>query len=188
MFVRVDIENELNCSCVVVAYCSGSLNCGVTDWGSDGVIDTWRSFFNNFLMSSLNGTISFIKMDIIAKLVSKNLNFDVSGSGDILFNKDSVITEGFEWFTFTTFQGLKELIFIANYSHSFSSTSRDSLNQNRVFHFVCFFEEVFRGLILSVITGDHWYIGVGHDLFGLTFAAHGCYSGGRRSDELDSML
>ncbi len=47
-------------------------------------------------MSSLNGTISFIKMDIIAKLVSKNLNFDVSGSGDILFNKDSVITEGFE--------------------------------------------------------------------------------------------
>jgi len=79
-------------------------------------------------MTTLNGTISFVEMHIIAMSITKYLNLDVSRSGDILFNQNTIVTESFGTLSLATLQSLHELFRRANDKHTLASTTRDSLD------------------------------------------------------------
>lgn len=46
-------------------------------------------------MTSLDRTVSLVKMDVVAVLIAKDLHLDVSGSSYVLLDKNSVVTESF---------------------------------------------------------------------------------------------
>lgn len=54
-------------------------------------------------MSSLNGAISFVKMDIVSMLIAENLNLNVPRSSNILFDENSIILESFQRFSLAGF-------------------------------------------------------------------------------------
>lgn len=56
-------------------------------------------------MSSLDRTVTFEQIGIIAEMVSENLAFDVSWFLDVFLDDHSVVTERFHCFTFGTFKG-----------------------------------------------------------------------------------
>lgn len=93
--VGVKIEDEFYCSCIVVADCPPGLDCGVADRLADLVIDVGRSFFDNFLMPSLNGTVSFEQMDVVAVLIAKNLDLNMPGASYVFLHQDAIVAEGF---------------------------------------------------------------------------------------------
>lgn len=93
--VGVKIEDEFDCSCVVVADCPRGLDCGVADRLADLVIDVGRSFFDNFLMPSLNGTVSFEQMDVVSLLIAKNLDLNMAGASYVFLHQDAIVAEGF---------------------------------------------------------------------------------------------
>lgn len=127
-------------------------------------------------------------MDVVSMLIAKNLNFDMARTGDVLFNQDTVITESFQRLAFAALQGLHKFGRVPDDSHSFATTSRDSLDQDWILHFIGLFEEILRSLIISVISGNNRYIGVSHDFLGFTLATHGSDSRWRRTDEFYSIL
>ena len=140
MFVWIKIKDKLNSSSIIVTHCSCCLNCRMANRWSDWLSDVRRCLFNYFLMSALNWAVSFIKVHVISHLVSKNLNLDVPWSSYVFLNKNTIVTECFECLTLATLQSLHEILLLSNYSHSFSSSTGYSLNQNWVFHLVCFFK------------------------------------------------
>ena len=58
-----------------------------------------RCELDNFLMSSLDRAVSFIKMNDIALFVSQNLNFYMLWILKIFFNKNIIYAESFSRFT-----------------------------------------------------------------------------------------
>lgn len=95
MFVRIQIKNEFDSSCVLVSDCSSCLDCWVIDWASNFFADVGRSLLYHLLMSSLNRTVSFIEMNIVSMSISKYLNLDMSRSCYVFLNKYSVIAKRF---------------------------------------------------------------------------------------------
>lgn len=95
MFIWVKIENELNSTCIIISNSLGSFNSWLTYLRSYGFWNIWRSFFNYFLMPSLDGTISFVQMNIIFHHITKNLNFNMTWFCDVFFDQNSIITERF---------------------------------------------------------------------------------------------
>src|SRR5438045_9458447 len=73
-------EQKLNRAGANVVHGPGDLDCGLTHTRAQlGVINWRRAFFNYLLMAALDGTLALTKMNTIAVLVGKDLNFNVSG-------------------------------------------------------------------------------------------------------------
>ena len=70
-----------------------------------------------------------------------------------------------------------------NNSHTFSTTSWDSFDHDRVSNFFCLFIEKLRILIGIVISRNDGNVGIGHYFLGFAFASHRCDSWGWRADE-----
>lgn len=183
MLVWIKIKDELNSTSIIITYCPRCLYCRVADRWSDLLCDIRRCLFNHFLMSSLYRAVSLVKMDIISQLVSENLDLDMSRPSYVLLNEYTIIAESFKCLTFATLQSLHEIFFSSNYPHSFSTSSWDSLYQNRVFHFISFLKQFLRGLVFSMIAWNNRNICCSHDLFRLTFATHGSDGRGRWANE-----
>src|SRR2546423_2151018 len=56
--------------------------------------------FQDFLMSSLNGAVSFAQREAVAVLVCKHLHFDMSRGRDEFLYQDIVVVKGVSCFTF----------------------------------------------------------------------------------------
>jgi hypothetical protein len=174
--VRVQIEDELNCTCIIVSDSFCSLNCRVTNLTSNLLSNIRRGLFYYFLMSSLDWTISFIKMNVIFELVPKYLNLNMSWFCYIFFDYYSIITKGFEWLSLTWLKGFVKVLFPPDYSHTFSSTSWYCFNKNWVLNLLCLFIQIFSLLILFMISRNYWNVSFYHNFFRLTFTSHWNYS------------
>lgn len=95
MLIWVKVKYEFYCSCIIVSNSFCSLNSRTTNHISNLISNIRGCFFNNFLMSSLNRTVSLIKMNIISMLIAKNLNLDMSWLSYILFNQNSIVRKCF---------------------------------------------------------------------------------------------
>lgn len=188
MLVRVQIENKFNCSCVVVAHSFCRVNCWTTDRFSNFVRNVGWSLFHHLLMPSLNGTVSFKQVHVISMSVSKDLDFNVPRPYNILFDKNSIIFEGFQWLPFAGFQGLSKFLFFSDYSHSFASTSWHSFDKNWIAYFLSLFGKELFILVLLMVTRHNRHISICHNFFWFTLATHAHNSWSRRTNEGDTLL
>ena len=172
MLVRIQIKNKFNSSCIIVSNSFGSINGWSTNWFSYFFRNVRWSLLNNFLMSSLNRTISFIKMHVVSMLISKNLYLNMSWLCNILFNKDSVIFESFEGFSFARFESFWKIFLFRHDSHSFSSSSWNSFNENWISNFLCLFSQQFLILIFTMISWHNRNVGICHYFFWFTLTPH----------------
>src|SRR5256885_2136772 len=82
-------EQKLNCAGANIVHSLRDLDCGFAHAGTQPGVINWRgALFNNFLMAALDGTLAFTKMNIIAVLVGKDLDFYVSRLLNYLFQID----------------------------------------------------------------------------------------------------
>lgn len=95
MFVGIEIKNELNSTCIVISYSFGSLDSWLTNLRSDCLWNIWWGLLNDFLMSSLDWTISFVQMNVIFHHITENLNFNMTWFCYVFFDQNSIITKWF---------------------------------------------------------------------------------------------
>lgn len=98
-------------------------------------------------------------MNIVIEFITKNLNLNVARSSNILFNNNSVILESFKGLSFAGFQSLRKIFSSFNNSHPFTTSSRDSLDENRVLDFISLFPQILRVLIILMVAWNNRYIG-----------------------------
>lgn len=103
MLVACQVEDEFHCSCIIIANCLCSIDCRLTNLLTYALTDVRWSFLHNFLMPSLNRTISFEKVNVVSEHVTKDLNFDMSRLNDVFFNKNVLVLEGLQGLSFTGF-------------------------------------------------------------------------------------
>jgi hypothetical protein len=68
--------------------------------------------------------------------IAKNLVFDVSGSLNILFDKDTAVPERTDCFVLRQFETLSSLLVIEGYSHALSTSTSRGFNHHWVADFV----------------------------------------------------
>lgn len=95
VFVWVQIENELDSSGIVITNSFGSADGWATDRLSDLISDIRWCLLHDFLMSSLDGTVPLIEVNVIFMFISENLNLDMPRPCDVPFDDHSIIFEGF---------------------------------------------------------------------------------------------
>jgi len=96
----IHIIKKLYCSCVYIAYSSGSCHCLLAHVFSLFGGKSTRGFFNDLLVSSLNWAITFKKISVISKRIADYLNLVVFWPCDILLNKDIFVVERLSRFSF----------------------------------------------------------------------------------------
>ena len=83
------IKQEFHGSSILVAHGASDLDRGFTDGVAGlGVEERSRGNFHNFLVPSLDRTISFEQMDQISMFIPQQLNFDVSGLLNEFFDEN----------------------------------------------------------------------------------------------------
>src|SRR5699024_503558 len=105
-----------------------------------------RRNFNNFLMSSLYGTISFMQMNDISMLIADNLHFDVLRIFDKFLNIYLIITKSSFCFCFGSLIGLFHMTGMTNNSHPTPTDTKCSFNDDRT---AMFFSKSFHSVYRS---------------------------------------
>ena len=132
------VYQEFYSTCTSVVHRLGDLQSVVADILSLFLCQAERrSKFDHFLVSSLDGTVTFIQMYDVAVAVSQDLHFDMLRTFQIFFNEDIVDTECLLRFTLGT-AVLFYHFFLRSYdTHTSSAASGRCLQHNRVSAFIC---------------------------------------------------
>ena len=132
------VYQEFYSTCTSVVHRLGDLQSVVADVLSLLLCQAERrSKFDHFLVSSLDGTVTFIQMYDVAVTVSQDLHFDMLRTFQIFFNEDIVDTECLLRFTLGT-AVLFYHFFLRSYdTHTSSAASGCRLQHNRVSAFIC---------------------------------------------------
>ena len=94
-----------------------------------GEVRSWRNL-DNLLMATLNGTVTLEKMDGVSSGISKELDFNVTGSFKETFDEDDSVSECRLGFTDGTFERVLEVGLLPDDTHTTSSASHRSLDDN----------------------------------------------------------
>ena len=93
VLIRIIIEDELDSSRAIVTHSLGSCNSCLTHFHAELVRDTRRSLLNDFLVAALNCAITLVHMNVVAMLITENLNLNVSWVHNILLNDHVIVVE-----------------------------------------------------------------------------------------------
>ena len=166
VMVSVFIHQEFHCSCASVVYSSGNLK-RIAAYGLSLLVceAEGRREFDNFLVSSLYGTVSLIQMNYIAVLVSQYLHLDVLRIFKILFYEYIVDAESFFGFASGASELRKEFFFVMYDSHSSAAAACSCLEHYRIAAFFSKFDGfLFGGYgFFNARNRRHAY-GIGNDL------------------------
>src|SRR5262245_58154378 len=67
---------------------------------------TWRRrFFDDLLVPALDRTIALVQIDAVAARVGKDLDLDMTRTGEVTLDQHPIVAEGFERLTTRAFQG-----------------------------------------------------------------------------------
>ena len=91
-----------------------------------------RRFFDQFLISSLDRTISFRKVTSFTKLISSNLDLDMSWLFDQFFHIHSAVSKSCNSFLDCRIPMFFQIFFFPNGSHSFSTTTGSCFDHHRI--------------------------------------------------------
>ena len=93
--VAVEIVEELDRARVVVADLPGQSGGRIAEFLDDILGQSeGRGYLDDLLVAALHGAVALEEVDDVAVAVAQDLNFDVFGSGDVLFQEDRRIAEG----------------------------------------------------------------------------------------------
>jgi hypothetical protein len=182
------VEDKLNGSSVKVPNSLCSCDCSISDSLSKKGVNLTRSFLDDLLVSSLDGAISLVKIDIVAMHISEDLHFDMPWLLNVLFNEHMVVTKTLHAFSLGSVQLIKELGLLHNDSHTFSTTSERCLQHHWKANLFGLFKEELRVLVISVISLYDWHISFIHNGLRLTLGAHRHDSLGWWSNESDFVI
>ena len=127
------VKQEFNRTCGAITYCLCDFNRVFTDCAAllIGQAERRRKF-DNLLVSSLDGAVTFIKMNDIAFLVTQNLHFDVLWVLKVFFNENIVNAESFRCFGTRGTELWKKFFFASYDSHSSSAAAGSCLEHNGI--------------------------------------------------------
>mmetsp|Transcript_7802 Transcript_7802/g.13284 ORF Transcript_7802/g.13284 Transcript_7802/m.13284 type:complete len:211 (-) Transcript_7802:766-1398(-) len=126
------IDQEFNSSCILVLGCACQLNRIIVKLGSQIIRQTPSGcHLNNLLMSPLNRAITFPEMDNITLTITDDLHLNMPWLLNKSLNKNTSISETSQCFTRGTLIKGNQIFAVANNTHTFSSTTHGSLDDNR---------------------------------------------------------
>ena len=133
--------------------------------------NTWR-FFDHFLMTSLDGTVTLSEMNHVSVFVSKNLHLHMSRVLHKPFQIHGVVRKRMNGFLLRCFKQFGKLLLVSRNSHSFSAAACRSLDHHRksdfFYCFLCFRYRVNRFLCAR----NYRNFGFSHGVFCLGFISH----------------
>ncbi len=113
------VEQELYCTSGAVIYGLCNLDCVRANCDSLLVCQAKRRCeLDNLLVASLDGAVTFVKVNDVAFLVAENLHFDVLRVFEVFFDKYVVDAECLRCFGTCGTELWKELFFASNDSHT----------------------------------------------------------------------
>merc|ERR1719234_434153 len=115
-------------------------------------------------MSSLNTAVSLIEGHIVPMLITKHLNFHVSGVDHKLLKKHNLITEALHGLSLGAVQLSVKVLGCGADSHAFSTTSPHCLDHHWVTNLFSFRAEKLHLLVFTMVTSNDRDIGINHDL------------------------
>ena len=120
----ISFNKKFYCTCVDIPDIFHQLDSCLADFLTLLFIhrDT-RRYFYYFLVTALNRTISFKKMDDVSMRIPENLYFDMLRISDVFFNIHFITTKGCFCFAFRTFVALSCTLFIVSYTHAASAAA-----------------------------------------------------------------
>ena len=126
-------KQELKCTCSAVADIYTGFGATLADEAAKFRGDTrrWR-FFNNFLVATLHGAVTFSQIDGVALAVRQHLNFDVTRVFQVFLHVNHIVTEGGFSFRFRHGDGLRQFSIAAHYAHTTTAAAARRFDDNRI--------------------------------------------------------
>lgn len=115
-----------------------------------------RGLLDDLLMSALDTALTLEAMVDIAVLVSHDLDLDVAGVGEVLFDQEVIASERAEGLRLCHLDLILQSGCFVDDTHTFSSASSGSLQEDREIDPDGLLNQVVDVLIGSVVTGDEW--------------------------------
>lgn len=107
-------------------------------------------------MPALDTALTLEAVVDVAVLVSHDLDLDVAGVGEVLFDQEVVASEGAEGFRLCHLDLVLQCRCFMDDTHTLSSTSSGSLQEDGEFDPDSLLNQVVDVLVGSVVTGDKW--------------------------------
>src|SRR5690606_25373374 len=85
------------------------------------------TFFDDFLVTTLNAALPFKKVDYIPVAVTKNLYFHVARLNHVFFHVHTAIPESIGCFTGSSGKRLHKVVLLFNQTHTLTATTSGSL-------------------------------------------------------------
>src|SRR5439155_21908213 len=104
-FVRINVVEKLDGSGIAIVGFARELHGGIAELGANtrGKIRC-RSNFDDLLVAALNRAVAFVKMQQVAVMVGKDLDFQVARAGQILFQENGCVAKSGACFTLGFFE------------------------------------------------------------------------------------
>mmetsp|Transcript_4875 Transcript_4875/g.9159 ORF Transcript_4875/g.9159 Transcript_4875/m.9159 type:complete len:249 (-) Transcript_4875:277-1023(-) len=180
------IYHKFHGTCADVVYRFGSCYCSISHFLAKlfGHARS-RRFFEDLLMTSLHGAVTFVKVYGVSHFVCKYLKFDVARLAQETLDEDSGVAKRRSGLTLACLDVRRQVLFFLHDAHSLSSASHDSLEHDGETNAFCLRSERLDGLVLAVVAGCTGYVGCLHDPLTLRLGSHGhnCILG--RADKLN---
>lgn len=125
------VDEEFGCTGVTVLDSFRELEGVRQDGLSDGFLQMGsRGDFDDLLVTSLDGTVSFKEVNAVTLTIGKKLDFNVSRSVKESLDEDSTVTESTLGLTDSSLKALLETLLVPNDSHTSSTTTHGSLDDD----------------------------------------------------------
>ena len=147
-----------------------------------------RRLFNQFLVAALNGAVALKQITNIAVVVGHQLYFNMPGSGNVFFDKHTVVAKRTQRFTLCHVHLRFKFFCMIHYAHAFSASAGAGFNQNRKTDFdgnLSCRIHIYDGFFQS---GHQRHAKLLNGLFAGDLAAHQIHAFSRRTDKCDARL
>ncbi len=173
----VGIEQKLNRPCPRIANRLGGGHGGGAHFGANICgKPRRRRFFNHLLMAPLDGTVTFEQINRIARVIGKNLNFDMARPRQVFFDEHMFIAESGQRLALRPRKGFAELRRVFNHAHALAPATGGCLDKQRVADFIRLRRQKLFILLVAVIAGHQGHARFFHQSLRFGFAAHGADS------------
>ena len=147
-----------------------------------------RRFLNHLLVSPLHRALPFWQVDVVALLVTKNLELDVARVLNVFFDENPAVAERRNGFFLGKLESLNGLFITICNSHTFSTTTCARFNHDWVADLVCNSENVLLLFDLAKKSWDRVDFGVCCQFLRFDFVSHRNNGILRWTDEFDVVL
>ena len=158
---------------------------GSTHFFCDG--RRWR-FFDQLLMISLYGAVTFSKCNYVSEIVCHDLNFHMARIFDIFFDVHCIIAKRICRFPLCHVEMKFKLVFGLCHAHTFSTAAGGCFDHYRITDLIRKFFTGFSIIDWFSCAGNDRYFGIHHGLAGMGFISHTVDDFCSRTDKCDTIF